>query len=459
MAKPCSALQKEAQATVAIVILDSIYSSNLTVTKKQVQEKLSTSFHGKGELASQKLMFLNGRGVYAKLFVHGSSANTSGSAGKPNAPDYALCIPPYLSRRADSLSKIGVAITSAGMGSSTLQERSLINGETLLAAAKEALKNCKKALAIASQYLDKKTGTPSGESLEDYLNHVLSEMHNLYGITSKKPGNLSGDGDGSNMKKYDPATDPRFFKGFWAFFLFGPFPKDNDALSILQLGDISEIYKNKMIAGRQYARKKARTESVSQSVSQAGETVSSAPPQSPFKKGMSFQDCIAATAVAQKRISDQSRNFEQEIRMLQSELDSLHRSVDEAFRFAQESDSREDKEQYLGEARALRAECAQVRINMRQLREGRSSAVPEEDVISNFVDLLPPSSRAGSYPNSVGNASYDTPMFKVPATVAVHPPAAPFIPSVRPPAVERRVQQKNSLSSDDEGSCSDQVLM
>jgi hypothetical protein len=194
---PLSNFQKEIQATIAFVILDYLYQQNQTMQKKQLFNSLFDCFHGKGTTASQKKMFMAGQAPYSKLFSQDGSGNVSGAPSD-------LVVHSFLARLDDRLIKVGSIVTEDIIGSSTLKTGKVINGETLVVAANEALKNCKKALAIANEFLDSNKNIPSGKTIEDYLDFVPQRMYEEHFHKQKtKGGNPIMDSNNENNEDDD----------------------------------------------------------------------------------------------------------------------------------------------------------------------------------------------------------------------------------------------------------------
>jgi hypothetical protein len=294
---------------------------------------LFESFHGKGNIAAQKKIFMAGQGIYARLFTQDSTPSVNGNVVSENS----MILHSYLVRLDDRIIKVGPTITEDIISSATLSTDKLISGDNLWSAASEAHKNCKKALAIAEDYLDDKKNLPSGHNLEDYLNHVLQEMYvSLKEKDDEKETPANDEEDADSTQRQNDSSEKTvlpsgwFFKGFWAFYLYGPFPSDNEPASLLEINDLSEFYTNKAILGRKHARSKRSADSET-STAAAATTSSTA---SPFKRGLSLRDRLTATTIAQTSDEQKLRKNEQQVLVLTKILESLHQSIELAYRRA-----------------------------------------------------------------------------------------------------------------------------
>jgi hypothetical protein len=134
----------------------------------------------------------------------------------------------------------------------------------------------------------------------------------------------------SNVIEQDATTtvllDGWFFKGFWAFYLFGPYPKDNDESTLLEIEDLNEFYtKNKSLLGRKHARSTQSGISSFESSSQRQEHKTQL--SSPFKRGISLSDKLTAATIASITESQKIRKHDQQIFSLRSSIDSLQQSL------------------------------------------------------------------------------------------------------------------------------------
>jgi hypothetical protein len=341
-----SVYQKEIQATIAFVILDSLYRGNETKQKKHLISSLSDCFHGKGNIASQKRLFMSGHGSYGRLFTKDGGTPTINAAGNA-VSDSSYVIHPFLVRQDERKIKIGSTITEDIVGSSTMKTDKLINGDTLYSAGNEALKNCKKALAFSNEFLDSNQNLPSGQTLEDYLNYILQQMYLDFSKQKTKGGNPiinddlveeQDDDDDSASGRKPSAMETNettttvppgwFFKGFWAFYLFGPYPKDNEGSTLLQIKDLSDFYnKNKSVVGRKHARSAKSEASTFTSDSQKQGQPLPSTTSSPFKRGISLHDRLTAASIAVMTESQKMHKFDQQIFALRSYTESLHQSL------------------------------------------------------------------------------------------------------------------------------------
>lgn len=353
--------------------------------KKQILNYLSDCYHGKDSIASQKKMFMAGQGVYARLFSKDCSPTINGNT----VSEYSLILHSYLVRQDDRIVKVGSTITEDIISSSTLRNMKQINGMTLFEAGNEALKNSKKAMAITQEFLDSNNNLPSGNNLEDYLDHVLREMYNNHFKKTKDDlvqdvdddtESLNNDKKEAENQEENSSVPPSgwFFKGFWAFYLFGPFPKDNELSTLLTINDLSDFYTNKTVVGRQHARSKRAAESTAGDNPSKAESTSKIP--SPFKRGLSVRDRLTATTIAQASDDQKMRKNEQHVLLLTRYIDSLHKSLELAYRRAERTGD-------YSIADNLEARIEQKRQEMDKIEQNITETGDNEMVTSLLISL------------------------------------------------------------------------
>ena len=300
----------------AFVILNSIHQENIQRKKTALENRMYDAFHGNDEkeLASQSDLFLCGEGIYSHLF----NKETSSSGATPSGGDKSLEIHSYLSCRPEEKVKVGKILTKDVLTLSTLpsekrgkakggkaKDDKKITGKTLYGIATEAHRNCKKALAIADEYLIKGQA-PSGTNEKDYLDHILQEMFKLLVI---KPAQ---DQDHNTEPNTQEKPDDWFFKGFWAFYIYGPYPI-HEMNTLLALTDITDMFENKTDAGRQAGRKRAKNDAAKERAA----NISNPNSQSPFKRGITIQDRMNAASMAQLADHHKLNKFSEMISALQ----------------------------------------------------------------------------------------------------------------------------------------------
>ena len=121
MAQPLSILQKEAQSTVAFVILEKLYSENQTTSRLTLKARMSVAFHGDG--SGQECHFepfLMGAPPYDSLFTRYALTSSSSTTGDGEFKDD-LVVPEHLTRREDTIVNLGTTLTKAVIESSTLR--------------------------------------------------------------------------------------------------------------------------------------------------------------------------------------------------------------------------------------------------------------------------------------------------------------------------------------------------
>ena len=191
---------KELQSVVAVFVYDSNTESMRTV---QQQNYIEQVFHGDTtkDIGSQLLLLVEGvHPRYAKMYY--SIQNNSDPSKSPSVKK-TIC-PLYSPNNNTKELVTGIDINVEFLQRATLNNKKIIDGRALQNLAKDAsIKNGKKAVSLAKQFLQNNETLPSGKSIEDLLEFVNDSMW-------KK----------ENTKNKD--RDPKWvFHGYVSFVLFG----------------------------------------------------------------------------------------------------------------------------------------------------------------------------------------------------------------------------------------------
>jgi len=114
MSLPRSGLIEEAQLTVALSLLDLIYSKNASATTKDLQRSIYEGYHGSVAddiSVAHKNTFFLGRNEFAPLFEVVAFSNND-PANETSATGNQLLVKELYTRRNDLTVKMGVVITS-----------------------------------------------------------------------------------------------------------------------------------------------------------------------------------------------------------------------------------------------------------------------------------------------------------------------------------------------------------
>lgn len=236
-------------------------------SKASCQLKLYQLFHGDSSNASSaatiQLLF-EGRQQFSDLFdreqvVVVSAVHTDASTEnltlsrrftQNDTQNYSIGVIPN--------THITISLLSRKAANSLLK----VTATTLWRQAHAALRNGKKALAIAEAYLNSDGSLPSGTTADDFYEHILAEMYLARdGFTNV----LSPDDEDDEAKEEDEVVRPQqehreegwFFDGWFSFVLWGPLAKEEDKSNLLKAG---EFKIGRIDSGRNAARVAATAE-------------------------------------------------------------------------------------------------------------------------------------------------------------------------------------------------------
>ena len=294
MSKATAGIMKECQVTIAFALSDIIYQGGDSRNKQDLRKKMHEGYHGDGSsnTVSMVKQFFHGQGPFEMLFE--KDTLTSNAAGNDGSSTVQLTIPSKYTRRVDLTIQMGTSLTLNALSSSTMSGKFKLNGVTLWNQSNKALMNCKKALAISTKYVNSDSQLPSGSSIEDYIEHILSEMWLSVGL-KKSTGE---DSDNDDHDDEVPGDVPRsrnnrptawFFSGFWAFMLFGPLADTDVRSTLLVIGDISAV-------GRGRKNKRSDNEEAKRKVRSASDNRNFGP----FERGMSYDERIRVAALSEQ---------------------------------------------------------------------------------------------------------------------------------------------------------------
>jgi hypothetical protein len=203
-----------------------------------------------------------------------------------------------------------------------------------------------------------------------------------------------------------------FFKGFWAFYLFGPYPNKDLHTTLLALGDLDKTFKKKTEAGRKHAREKQQEAVVAERAATSS---------SPWKRGVNIQDRIQVVNLAQNENSAKHRRLELGFFALKEEVRAASDRAQLALELYRETQDEKDLEHL----RRCREQHAELMEELKDVRMQVMHGADEDTMLSNLkasVATAPTSKRA---PNSVAlpaTENYRTPSVanKVPSRIAMN---------------------------------------
>ena len=249
-------LQTELQSLVAFACYDSkeILQCGKSAKRKTIVDRLLNMYmpstNPNNDRASHVEQFLDGYGKFKHLFVEKVFNSCSGGETDPgSAPRRVLMLPEYF----HCMKGKEILVEDDCISKSLLTRKNLTNivdirGDTLYRAAKEVEANCRKALSLClaenSPYRTFNGTFPSGTNWEDYLLWLRKEMRALTAkapvtdLEDDKEEDSIIDDNGSNSNVVDPPeSDEDYFKGYFAFALWGYIPPEG-----------GEKYKSSLIA-------------------------------------------------------------------------------------------------------------------------------------------------------------------------------------------------------------------
>jgi len=296
--KVSATLRKECQRSIAIHRFGKLFLET-SKKKKELQSRLYRLFHGDGATAGDHGIiggvdeFCQGIGPFSQMYeMDAGVPGANGTTFKRLIKVSYLCD--------DGAQNISVGKEDADITRSMIvvlndKTPTLVSGRTLMKQAEEGVKNGKKALAFAMTILDSNGNLPSGANADDLIEHVLQSMweeqHRITldgydAIDIMEDGDTVDDGGADEMPEDIPADDllptrpthtaaggdtrplppPRpsgwFFKGWFAFLLFGPLAANEYKSVVFETGDLRGDRTGGK-GGRKEQRKVAKDEAAS----------------------------------------------------------------------------------------------------------------------------------------------------------------------------------------------------
>ena len=260
-----SAVHKEVQRTIALRCLKSIKTKNLTDKKKE--EELHKIFHGKGEIASQVDLFIDGTNEYGRLHKFEDVHNT----GSSTISDWERVLDRNIHRH-DKDIVFGGNLTADLIKRTALSKQDKMTGRTLLNYANNSLRESKKIYSLVPEavkhgYLEGpvhgRYSYPSGKTAVNLFHFIFKRMFEWdmhYGPTGEPLENENTE----VTEEEEPSYDSDYFpQGFFVWWLWGHHP-DNDPENYLDVwasDEYSEDGKKKAkAAGRKADRAKDKKE-------------------------------------------------------------------------------------------------------------------------------------------------------------------------------------------------------
>lgn len=239
--KPSSSVVKELQRTAAFVAYETVFYDD-DMDDKEKQVAIYNKCHGltaNGNPAPDSVVgfldqMVDGTAPFSGLYdredvTNNAQSNTSRTEG------VRLVLKPELHREFHKVYVIDENVTKQVVSQGTLTSSARATGRLLMTHAKTALRNGKKALAIAEAWIQNNGINPSGTRDEDYQKEILDKMYiQLMGADDIGTDDSSGDDEAeaapsSSSKRPEGWT----FPGFMAFMVLGP------------MGSKSEFYNSK----------------------------------------------------------------------------------------------------------------------------------------------------------------------------------------------------------------------
>jgi len=359
---------KELQRTAALSALDTLYEGpkmNLADLKAKVYQH----FHGDERNASSApyaKLICEGRQQFAGLFDrlprNTSITYTSNGAAREMPP--LLRLKPIFTQLPHVSYSMGID-TSNDFHLLSMQRKfpnspAKISDNTLYRQATSSLRNIKKAVAIANEYLIEGT-LPSGKNNDDWCEHVLSEMykqqHTLLTNTmllddddeeeDVSPDDAPPDDDApgeeeihdeSKINHSDSNTTQQhppgwFFEGWFAFLLWGPMAAKEEQSSLLQVGDYF-IARGPKGNGRKAARAVRAAERSADRSRGAVACLQADPTGQGGIRGLSVEQQLRFVSVIQCQNNAVERQKENTAFLLAQQMNDLRQDINHTFEFA-----------------------------------------------------------------------------------------------------------------------------
>ena len=233
---------------------------------------MSLLFHGSDneDLISLVDSLLNGYGLFKELWQEPENNKICNDA----KPASNLILKNIISRNFSSNYVSRKAITSALLKQKSTNSMILIIGRTILDTAKDSWRQLKKAYVFAQEFLQN-GNIPSGKTIEDMFEYVLTQMWQTYYARSEKQ--LEDDNFNATNNKTPLLPSATWTYPGWACFVcFNPLNSNHNKLSIMTLADFNHANsEEKEMAGRNSLRAKRNISSMADCSSHIGKSAHS----------------------------------------------------------------------------------------------------------------------------------------------------------------------------------------
>ena len=383
-----SKFMKELQKTVFFAAYESVvFSSGKSVTDKEQKEMLRRSILGSDDdpdvisLPEQMVLGIN---QFAHLYddvpmennddrnaassLHGSTAGTDDLIGSSHRNEYDKRLKDCFFPQKSSGGKLNIyANKPDGITKSLLIAKNMSNPvdvsvQTIMQAAKEVLRNGRKALACVKEAeSDYKDGTlPSGRTISDYHRYVRERMFvKLKGTIGADCDDADADDDAigsDNVEKDDQNGDQSinpdempedyYFSGMIAFFLWGHIIEDPNQechrSKQFQIGDSAPEEKG-FHSRRQIKKEAARAELKQRDIG-------AATPGSPFKRGATLSQQIEIAKLQAARSFEERRTLDNDYTIA---LMSIQKDIDNCMDLAKLWDAKDRNDPIFSEIKEL----------------------------------------------------------------------------------------------------------
>jgi hypothetical protein len=413
---PSTKLIKEAQAVIAFAIYESIHRYTGTKKKKDIALEMGKRFHGDpdntdsiGEL--QK--FLKAEGVLSGILTEDEQVSATGTG------DREWMVHPFLTRCPGSV-VVGSSLPQERLERATNTSRALISGRALKEKAEKVAENCRKAIVFAEEYLKKGNGNlHTGHTIEDYLHFVLIRMkeelkkpkkvaHGKGSTKEARATSVEEKADGSdNDERVEEEEEDRnnkdddnnpsdnnnnnssdgkekclasnqsawFFDGFWAFYLFGPYPNPDSSV-VLSTGQVTGP---KGTLGRAFAK----------DVAQNGDGSSTKKATSPAKEAVRAQVMVSKAAYAAQMSVERGRDSDRDIAYLTSQIELVKLQMKISIEMKDLEEMKELKEKIkslVNEIEEKRSELAKRRVAEFAEATGHKTMPKEVGQVTSLVE-------------------------------------------------------------------------
>ena len=231
-----SKVLKECRNTICYVCVEALFSRS-SMKEDCQHDTLFEMYHGSSSgtnLSTHTDLFVEGEGNYSCLFNEASSSGVGLKTIKNELTQDAGSVY-FVAKNSDALH---AEITKKTITSQLLQLKfpksdKRISGATIKTNGDKVLANCKVAMSIAAEYLDRNGMLPSGCSRQDCINYVLNGMYKKLVLEGKAKQSVSSEEREKVMAEERPSSWT--FPGIMAFVAFGPIATSDDHKSNMML--------------------------------------------------------------------------------------------------------------------------------------------------------------------------------------------------------------------------------